>query len=100
MNNERFFTSTLIESFILKNQSENSFTFITKSLIVIICSFILILSAKIKVDLYPVPMTLQPLAILMIAMLCGKNMAVATVSLYLFKGSVNIPINFLSFVNL
>ena len=32
MNNERFFTSSWIESFILKNQSENSFTFITKSL--------------------------------------------------------------------
>ena len=92
MDNNRLFSSTWIESFILKGKSEDNFTFITKVLTVIVCSLILVLSAKIKVDLYPVPMTLQPLAILMIAMLCGKNMAVATVSLYLFKGMVGYPV--------
>ena len=51
-----------------------------------------ILSAKIKVDLYPVPMTLQPLAVLMIAMLCGRNISVAAVSLYLLQGIVGIPV--------
>ena len=52
----------------------------------------LILSAKTKVDLYPVPMTLQPLAVLMIAMLCGRNIAVASVSLYLFQGIIGLPV--------
>ena len=92
MDNNRIFTSTWIESFILKGKSEDNFTFITKVLTVIVCSLILVLSAKIKVDLYPVPMTLQPLAILMIAMLCGRNISVATVSLYLFQGMIGLPV--------
>ena len=37
-------------------------------------------------------MTLQPLAVLLIAMLCGRNTAVAAVSLYLFQGMVGIPV--------
>ena len=92
MDNNRLFTSSWIESFILKGKSEDNFTFITKVLTVIVCSLILVLSAKIKVDLYPVPMTLQPLAILMIAMLCGRNISVATVSLYLFQGMIGLPV--------
>jgi biotin transport system substrate-specific component len=92
MDNNRLFSSTWIESFILKGKSEENFTFITKVLTVIVCSLILVLSAKIKVDLYPVPMTLQPLAILMIAMLCGRNISVATVSLYLFQGMIGLPV--------
>ena len=92
MNNDRLFTSTWIESFILKGKSEGNFTFITKVVTVILCSLILVLSAKIKVDLYPVPMTLQPLAVLMIAMLCGRNIATATVSFYLFQGMIGLPV--------
>ena len=92
MDNNRVFNSSWIESFILKGKSEDNFTFITKVLTVIVCSLILVLSAKIKVDLYPVPMTLQPLAILMIAMLCGRNISVATVSLYLFQGMIGLPV--------
>ena len=92
MNNHTSFTSSWIESFILKGKIEENFSFITKTFTVILCSLILVLSAKIKVDLYPVPMTLQPLAILMISMLCGRNIAVATVSLYLFQGMIGLPV--------
>ena len=92
MNNDRIFTSTWIESFLLKGKNEDNFSFITKVFTVILCSFILVLSAKIKVDLYPVPMTLQPLAVLMIAMLCGRNISVATVSFYLFQGMLGLPV--------
>ena len=92
MDNDRNFTSTWIESFILKGKSEDNFTLITKAFTVILCSFILVLSAKVKVDIYPVPMTLQPLAILMIAMLCGRNISVASVSFYLFQGMIGLPV--------
>jgi biotin transport system substrate-specific component len=92
MKYDRIFTSTWIENFILRGQSKNNFSFITKVFTVACCSLILVLSAKIKVDLYPVPMTLQPLAILMIAMLCGRNIAVASVSFYLFQGMVGLPV--------
>ena len=92
MNNDRVLRVTWIESFILQGKNEEKFSFITNVFTVIICSILLILSAKIKVDLYPVPMTLQPLAILMIAMLCGRNISVASVSLYLFQGIVGLPV--------
>ena len=45
-------------------------------------SIILIISAKIKVDLYPVPMTLQPLAVLMIGMLFGRNLESVSVVIH------------------
>ena len=84
--------STWIESLILKDKSIEKFSIVTTFFTILICSFLLILSAKTKVDLYPVPMTLQPLAVLMIAMLCGRNIAVASVSLYLFQGIIGLPV--------
>lgn len=59
---------------------------------VILGSFLLIISSKIKVPLYPVPMTLQPLAVLLISMLYGRNLAVMTVGLYIFKGILGFPV--------
>ena len=55
-------------------------------------SIILIISAKIKVDLYPVPMTLQPLAVLMIGMLFGRNLAISTIGLYILQGIAGFPV--------
>ena len=55
-------------------------------------SIILIISAKIKIDLYPVPMTLQPLAVLMIGMLFGRNLAIATIGLYILQGIAGFPV--------
>ena len=84
--------STWIESLILKEKNIEKFSIVTTLFTILTCRFLLILSAKTKVDLYPVPMTLQPLAVLMIAMLCGRNIAVASVSLYLFQGIIGLPV--------
>ena len=92
MNGVKISRISWIETLVLKNSAKEHFSQLTNFVTVVICSFILILSAKIKVDLYPVPMTLQPLAVLMIAMLCGRNISVAAVSLYLFQGMVGIPV--------
>ena len=92
MNNDRLLRVTWIESLILQNKNQEKFSFVYNVFTVIVCSILLILSAKVKVDLYPVPMTLQPLAILMIAMLCGRNISVASVTLYLFQGMVGLPV--------
>ena len=92
MNNDKISRISWLESFLLKDSANKHFSLLTNFLTIVICSFILILSAKIKVDLYPVPMTLQPLAVLMIAMLCGRNIAVSAVSLYLLQGMVGIPV--------
>ena len=92
MNNTKISRVSWLETFILKEKSKDHFSQLTNFVTIVICSFLLILSAKIKVDLYPVPMTLQPLAVLMIAMLCGRNISVAAVSLYLLQGMVGIPV--------
>ena len=68
MNEDKVSRISWIESFMLKEKNINKFSFITNLITIIFCSFLLILSAKVKVDLYPVPMTMQPLAVLMIAM--------------------------------
>ena len=92
MSNTKISRVSWLESFILKENSKEHFSQLTNLIIIVICSLLLILSAKIKVNLYPVPMTLQPLAVLMIAMLCGRNISVASVSLYLFQGMIGIPV--------
>ena len=92
MNGIKISKISWIETLVLKNSANEQFSQLTNFVTVVICSLLLILSAKIKVDLYPVPMTLQPLAVLMIAMLCGRNISVAAVSLYLFQGMVGIPV--------
>ena len=92
MNGVKISRISWIETLVLKNSAKEHFSQLTNFVTVVICSLLLILSAKIKVDLYPVPMTLQPLAVLLIAMLCGRNIAVAAVSLYLFQGMIGIPV--------
>ena len=92
MNGIKISRISWIETLVLKNSAKEHFSQLTNFVTVVICSLLLILSAKIKVDLYPVPMTLQPLAVLMIAMLCGRNISVAAVSLYLFQGMIGIPV--------
>ena len=92
MNSIKISRISWIETLVLKNSAKEHFSQLTSFFTIVICSLVLILSAKIKVDLYPVPMTLQPLAVLMIAMLCGRNISVAAVSLYLFQGIIGMPV--------
>ena len=92
MNGIKISRISWIETLVLKNSAKEHFSQLTNFVTVVICSLLLILSAKIKVDLYPVPMTLQPLAVLMIAMLCGRNISVSAVSLYLFQGMIGLPV--------
>jgi biotin transport system substrate-specific component len=61
-------------------------------LLVIVGSALLIISAKIKVPFYPVPMTLQTFAVMAIAAAYGSRLAVATVALYLIEGLVGLPV--------
>ena len=78
---------------LIGKKTENSNIKIFCSIItVFLGSLLLIVSAKIKVPLYPVPMTLQPMAVLMIAMLFGRNLATLTVGLYIFKGIIGLPV--------
>jgi biotin transport system substrate-specific component len=53
---------------------------------------LLALSAKIKVPFYPVPMTMQTLALPLIAAAYGWRLGVATVLLYLGHGLMGVPV--------
>jgi len=53
---------------------------------------LLTLSAKIQVPFWPVPMTLQTLAVIMLAMLGGARLGAATVVLYLIEGAAGLPV--------
>ncbi|MGD1037579.1 MAG: biotin transporter BioY [Roseiarcus sp.] len=55
-------------------------------------TLVLAASAKAQVPFYPVPMTLQTLAVLTIGAAYGARLAAATLALYLAEGFVGLPV--------
>ena len=55
-------------------------------------SILLAISSKIKIPFYPVPMTMQTLAVLVIGVLFGWKLGIATIILYLFEGIIGLPV--------
>lgn len=53
---------------------------------------VLAASAKAQVPFWPVPLTLQTLAVLVIAMSYGMRLGTATVALYLMAGMIGMPV--------
>lgn len=53
---------------------------------------LLTLSAKIQVPFYPVPMTMQTFAVLVIGIAYGWRLGTATLLLYLAEGAVGLPV--------
>lgn len=61
-------------------------------LLVIAGSLLLTLSAKIKVPFFPVEMTMQTCAVMLIGAAYGWRLALATVVFYLAQGAVGLPV--------
>ena len=61
-------------------------------LLAIVGSLLMWVSAKIKVPFYPVPMTLQTLALFGIAAAYGMRLGVTTIALYLIEGALGLPV--------
>lgn len=55
-------------------------------------SLLLVLAAKIKVPFFPVPMTLQTLAVLLVGAGLGPRLGAATVALYIGYGLAGLPV--------
>ena len=53
---------------------------------------ILAVSARIQVPFYPVPVTMQTLAVMVIAMAYGSKLGTATLFTYLFAGFIGAPV--------
>jgi biotin transport system substrate-specific component len=65
---------------------------VKKTAIVVLGSVFLAIMSQITVAFYPVPMTLQTLAVMLIGVTFGFRMATATVALYLLEGFVGFPV--------
>ena len=65
---------------------------IKNAIIVFLGTILLTISAKVKIPFYPVPMTMQTLAVLVIGVLFGWKLGIATIILYLFEGIIGLPV--------
>lgn len=64
-----------------------------RSIVLIILGSLLVgLSSKVAIPLKPVPITLQSLAVLLVAMTYGFRLGVAAVSVYLVAGLLGLPV--------
>jgi len=64
-----------------------------KSLVVVVLgSIALMISAKIKIPFYPVPMTMQTFVVLFLGISLGHKIAIASISLYLLEGIAGLPV--------
>ena len=62
------------------------------TLITVVGTILITISAKIKIPFYPVPMTMQTFVILLIGIALGYKIGIATVALYLFEGIIGLPV--------
>lgn len=77
-------------------------TLLKKALLVLGGSVFIALAAQITVPMWPVPVTLQTLAILLVGFSFGSRMALATMLAYLAQGAAGLPVfagglNFVAF---
>ena len=71
---------------------EKSYSYGRAALLALAGTLILYLSAKIQVPFYPVPQTLQTLAVLLIATLGGIRLGSMAIQLYLVAGAAGLPV--------
>lgn len=62
------------------------------TLIVLVGTFFIALSARIQVPMWPVPMTMQTFAVLSIGMAFGARLGVVTLLTYLAQGALGLPV--------
>lgn len=60
--------------------------------LLVLGSLLMTATAKFQVPFYPVPMTLQTLAALLIGVSCGWRLGTATVAFYLAQGAMGLPV--------
>ncbi len=67
-------------------------SWLTQTLLVLGGTVIIAISAQIAVPMFPVPMTLQTLAILIIGLVYGARLAAFTLLTYLAEGAAGLPV--------
>jgi biotin transport system substrate-specific component len=65
---------------------------LTKALLVVAGSLLIAAAAQVQVPMWPVPVTLQTLAILIVGFTFGSRMGAATLIAYLAEGAAGLPV--------
>lgn len=60
--------------------------------LVLLSTVILTISAKVQIPFWPVPLTFQPLAVVMLSVMLGWKLGTAAVLAYLFEGAIGLPV--------
>jgi biotin transport system substrate-specific component len=63
-----------------------------KAALVLAGTMMIAAAGKVAVPFYPVPMTLQTLAVMLLAVAYGSRLALATVAAYLIEGALGLPV--------
>ena len=71
---------------------KNTQIFIKNIILVLVGTIVISISAKIQIPFWPVPMTMQTYAVLVIAMIYGTKLAFLTLLAYLIEGAIGIPV--------
>jgi biotin transport system substrate-specific component len=61
-------------------------------LLIIVGSLLVALSAQIEIPMWPVPVTLQTLAVLLVGGVLGSRLGALSLMLYLFEGAIGLPV--------
>ena len=65
---------------------------IRNTVVVVLASILLTLSAKISIPFYPVPLTMQTFVVIGLGLALGSTLGVAAVGLYLLQGALGLPV--------
>jgi biotin transport system substrate-specific component len=65
---------------------------LSDAVIVLTGTLLITLSARVQVPMWPVPMTMQTFAVLLLAMSMGARLAAVTLGFYLFQGAIGLPV--------
>ena len=60
--------------------------------VIIFSTFLITLSAKLKVPFYPVPMTMQPFVIVLMGAMFGWRLGATIILTYLLEGALGLPV--------
>jgi biotin transport system substrate-specific component len=76
---------------LIKNQTK-SHPILSHAIKVFLGSLFVAASAQISIPFYPVPMTMQPAALMIVGLMCSPRMAASIVAVYLAEAFVGLPV--------
>jgi len=82
----------MIENILFAKNKINIKDIFKTTVLLLLANYILIISSKINIPLFPIPMTMQTCGLCMVALFFSRKIALASIFLYLFEGLIGIPV--------